>query len=338
MRVCLGPFNLLPILVLGLFAGCEANMATNEGAHEPTGDTVTSTNGNSASSDSLTTIFPSDNVDESVPAHDFTLPGIGGEFRLSAQRGEVVVLNFWAMWNEPSVEGMEAMNRIHVELGSDGIAVVGVAQDEGGLDVLRDWAVEHEVAYPLVADASQSVAQRYGEIEFLPTTVIIDRDGMIRERHTGILTHDELLDLLGPILIEEDEPLSELPVQEHADRPLPISPIEVHRMVAVGAMLVDVRSHREAVASGTAVYAEHLPLHALASQDLPANFGIPIIFFGGSEDANSAAVRALEWGYLSVYTLSGGLAAWQAAGLPVMPLAPSHGEEEPLMPTRTVIG
>lgn len=325
--------SLLPILAFLITIGCGGNETANA-------DSATRGSEASESADSLTTVIPTDDLTDAEPAHDFSLPGVSGDFSLSDHRGEIVVLNFWATWNELSVEGMDAVNQVHAELGSDGIAVVGIAQDEGGLDVIRDWAGDHSIGYPLVADASQTVARQFGEIELLPTTVIIDRQGMIREQHTGILTHDELLDLLGPILIEEDAPLSDLPALIEGEGPLFLSPLDVHVLVSQGAMLVDVRSRREVEATGTALDAEHCPLFALAPQDLPANLGVAVIFLGneGGEEAQNAADRAIDWGYPSVYVVQGGLAAWQAAGLPTEPLAPEPTEVQPVVRARSVIG
>ena len=343
MRARLGSLPFLAILAVFVAAGCtgcnKGDASTDsEASSLPEEDGASGITAESP--DSLVTVLPTDELSEATPAHDFSLPGVTGEFMLSDHLGEVVVLNFWATWNELSVDGMDALNEIHTELGADGIAVVGIAQDEGGLDVVMDWAREHTVAYPLVADASQTVAGQFGEIELLPTTVIIDREGLIREQHTGILTHDELLDLLGPILIEEDEPLSALPEAQEGEGLLSLPPIDVHVLVGEGAMLVDVRSLGEIEATGTALYAEHLPLQELALQDLPANFAVPIIFLGDANDdtVNQAAEQALDWGYASVYVVEGGLTAWQAAGLPVGPLTPIPTDEQPLVRARTVIG
>ncbi len=325
----------LPVLALFFALGCGGDRSSNSDTARRGGEADAA-----QSADSLTTVVPTDDLADAVPAHDFSLPGLAGEFSLSDHYGDVVVLNFWATWNELSVEGMDAVNEVHADLGSEGIAVVGIAQDEGGIVVVRDWAGEHSISYPLIADASQAVARQFGEIELLPTTVIIDRQGMIREQHTGILTHDELLDLLGPILIEEEEPLSNLPILKEGEGPLFLSPIDVHVLVAEGAMLVDVRSRREIEASGTALNAEHYPLHSLAPQDLPANFGVAVIFIGdeGGEEARNAANRAIEWGYPSVYVVRGGLTAWQAAGLPTGPLASEPREVQPVVRARSVIG
>ena len=340
MRTRLGLLLLSNVVLVLLTAGCGSDATT-----DLDDDRVPSEEGTSdvaaESADSLATVLPTDELAEAMPAHDFSLPGVVGEFTLSAHRGEVVVLNFWATWNELSVEGMDALNEIHSELGAEAIVVVGIAQDDDGLDVIMDWAAEHTVDYPLVADESHATAQQFGRIELLPTTVIIDREGLIREQHTGILTHDELLDLLGPILIEEEEPLSKLPALREGEGPLLLSPIDVHMLVAEGAMLVDVRSRREIEASGTAFNAEHHPLHLLAPQNLPTNFAVPIIFPGDAIDdaaADRAAKQALDWGYTSVYIVDGGLSAWRAAGLPVGPPAPIPADEQPIVSARTAIG
>lgn len=338
MRARFGLFWTPVLLVLLILAGCRSDDSLNARG-DAQEDSVGSSGMVAGSPDSLLTVFPDDLADV-VSAPDFSLPGLQGEFSLADQRGKVVVLNFWATWNELSVGGMSALDSVQTELGADGIAIVGIAQDKDGLDLVTDWAADNTVGYPLVADASQAVAREYGDIELLPTTIIVDREGFIRERHTGILTHDELLDLIGPILIEEEEPLSELPSVTEGQGPRQLSPVDVHALVANGAMLIDIRSLHELEETGTAASAEHHPLQVLVPQDLPANFGVPIIFLGDENGdlAKTAAERALDWGYASVYVVAGGLTAWRAAGLPIGPLVRTPQEDEPLFPTRTVIG
>ena len=341
MRAHVGSIPLLAVLAALVAAGCGGDVPANsDEVSMPSEDRAAGIIADSP--DSLATVLPEDELSMAMPAHDFSLQGVVGEFTLSAHRGEVVVLNFWATWNDLSVEGMDVLNAIHGEMGGDGIAIVGIAQDEGGLDVIMDWAGEHTVDYPLLADPTQAVAGQFGDMELLPATVIIDREGLVREQHTGILTHDELLDLLGPILIEEDEPLSEFPELLEGEGALMLLPTEAHFLVTEGAMLVDVRSRSEIEATGTALYAEHRPLSALAPQDLPANFAVPIIFLGDADTdvdvVDRAAQQALDWGYASVYVVEGGLTAWRAAGLPVGPLAPIPVDEEPLVRARSAIG
>ena len=280
-----------------------------------------------------------DPLSEAAPAPDFRLPGLDGDFALADQRGHIVVLNFWATWNELSQTGLAALSQIHAETADDGVMVVGVVEDERPLEAIQAWLETHPVPdFPVLADTSRAVAALFGGIELLPTTVVIDREGLIRAHHTGILSYDELLDLLGPILIEQDEPLTGLP------EPTPgivqiLLATEVPNLVADGAMLVDVRLPDDRKALGALPDAQHCPLATLVRDDLPANFAMPVIFVSGdSLDAHEAARRALDWGYVAVYIVEGGVHAWAEAGLPLRPVTPSRREPPPVLPARTVFG
>jgi cytochrome c biogenesis protein CcmG/thiol:disulfide interchange protein DsbE len=279
---------------------------------------------------------------EPAPAPDFALPGLDGDFALADQRGHVVVLNFWATWNELSVEGMGALAGLHDELADDGVVVVGIAEDEGALAALQAWAQANAPPpYPLVADPGGDVALRYGGVELLPTTVVVDRDGLVRARHIGILTEDELFGLVGPVLIEDDEPLTGAPGLP-APTPgvvRPLSAADAEALVRTGAVLVDVREEAARRTAGALPYALHRPAARLAAEDLPANFSTPLIFAddGGAASAE-AAERALGWGYTAVYLLDGGVPAWEAAGLPLEPLYPVGPDDPPVVPTHSVLG
>jgi cytochrome c biogenesis protein CcmG/thiol:disulfide interchange protein DsbE len=276
---------------------------------------------------------------EPEPAPDFALPGLDGDFALADQRGHVVVLNFWATWNELSVEGMGALAGLHAELADDGVVVVGIAEDEDALAALQAWAAAYAAPpYPLVADPGGAVARRYGGVELLPTTVVVDREGRVRARHTGILTEDELFELLGPVLIEDDEPLTALPVLTPGVVQ-PLSAADAEALVSAGAVLVDVRDAAVRQAAGALPYALHRPSALLSAQDLPANFATPLIFAdeGGTTSAEAAA-RALGWGYAAVYLLDGGVPAWEAAGLPLDPVPPVGQADLPVVPVQSVRG
>lgn len=271
------------------------------------------------------------------PAPDFSVDG----FDLANHAGDIVVLNFWATWNEASVEGMGALTDIHEELGSEGVTIAGIMLDEGGQPTLDEWQAEHTASYPLFADPDHQASSVFGSMEFLPATVIVDREGMIREQHTGKLTQDELLDLLGPILIESDEPFDDDAIMESDSLAVQtLLPEDVPNMIADGAMLVDIRTDEERDSLGLIPVAEHRPLPRLGAEDLPANYAMPVIFIGEDEDAVArAAENALDWGYASVYLVQGGTSAWQAAGLPLEAPRPIPEDEPlPMQAVQTVIG
>ena len=271
-------------------------------------------------------------------APDFTLPGVDGPFALAEQQGHVVVLTFWATWSEPSVAYLDTVAALAFEM-SDDLVAVGIAQDDGGLDALEQWADAGVTgtlpAVTLVADADHAVAHQYGDVEMLPTTVVIDREGRLRARHVGALSGDALLELMAPVLIEAEEaPVAALPASDGSAVIETLAPRAVAELVADGAALLDVRSAATVSAEGTLRYAEQRPLDTLAPTDLPANFAVPVIFLADTDEAaHAAAERAAEWGYTTVYAVGGGVAAWRAAGLPVVTAQPT-----PLPHTRGAIG
>ncbi|MBI5959523.1 MAG: redoxin domain-containing protein [Chloroflexi bacterium] len=110
-------------------------------------------------------------------APDFTLPLISGEeVSLSDYRGKVVLLNFWGVWCGACVDEMPYLQEAH-ETRDD---VVILAVDFGdSLTDLQAWIDEHDYTFPVVHDASGDVNARYG-IWGYPTTLMIDRDGLIR--------------------------------------------------------------------------------------------------------------------------------------------------------------
>src|SRR5687767_9003852 len=252
-------------------------------------------------------------VEAPTSAPEFTLVGPDGEFDMAEQRGNVVLLTFWATWSEPSVAALDTVAIVAAELAADDLVAVGVSQDEHGLEALRAWAADSvagtRVAVTLVSDSSHAVARQYGDVEMLPTTIVVDREGLVRARHVGVLSSEALLDLLAPALIEAPVPAAGPLAGVQA-----LEPGAVPELVAAGAALLDVRESSARLAEGTLQYARHRPLPALAREDLPANFAAPVIFLGGTlAEAREAAERAAEWGYAVVYAVGGGARAWRQA-------------------------
>ena len=135
-------------------------------------------------------------------APDFALPAMtGGTFRLSEQRGKVVVLNFWATWCAPCLREMPDFAALQRELGARGVVFVGVSIDEGGWDVVRPFAARVGVNYPLVLDDGR-MAERFGGTGILPTTYVIDRAGRVRIYADGAVTREDLRPILLALLAE----------------------------------------------------------------------------------------------------------------------------------------
>lgn len=132
-------------------------------------------------------------VDTSLQhAPDFALPTMRGDtFRLADQRGQVVVLNFWATWCPPCLKEMPMFIEMQREFEDDGLQFVGVSMDQKGFDAVRPFAQKMGVNYPLVVDDG-SVAPMYGGVRALPTTFLIGPEGKVHGYAPGLLTESVL--------------------------------------------------------------------------------------------------------------------------------------------------
>jgi peroxiredoxin len=123
-------------------------------------------------------------VTASASAPDFTLPMLsGGNLRLLEQRGQVVMLNFWASWCAPCRREMPHLDRIYRKYRPSGFVLLGVNVDEDprNAEEVRDRLALH---FPVLLDGARRVSREYG-LAAMPSTVLIDRDGRVRQRHAG---------------------------------------------------------------------------------------------------------------------------------------------------------
>ena len=119
-----------------------------------------------------------------APAPDFTLPSAAGpNLRLQEQRGQVVMLNFWATWCGPCRREMPELNRIYGKYHAAGFVLLGVNVDQDQANA-RGVASKLGVRFPVLFDAKQSVSRLY-DLSTMPSTVLIDRDGRVRYVHQG---------------------------------------------------------------------------------------------------------------------------------------------------------
>jgi len=127
-----------------------------------------------------------------VSAPDFQLTSLDGkQVKLSDFRGKAVLLNFWATWCSPCKVEMPWFVDLQKKYGSDGLVVIGVAMDDTDTPKIARFASEMGVNYPVLL-GTDKVSEDYGNVEFLPTTFYIDRDGKIVGKGTGLLGRDEV--------------------------------------------------------------------------------------------------------------------------------------------------
>lgn len=138
--------------------------------------------------------------DDLQQAPDFALPTLDGDtFRLSEHRGKVVVLNFWATWCAPCRHEIPDFIALQRELGDAGVQFAGVSLDEEGFDIVRPYAEEMGINYPIVHDDGE-VATQYGGIRVVPTTFLIGPEGKVHGYAPGMVTEDVLRPQLEELL------------------------------------------------------------------------------------------------------------------------------------------
>ena len=124
-------------------------------------------------------------ADVGQKAPRFTLPDLAGKpVRLDDFLGKkAVLINFWATWCEPCREEMPTLERLSVERRAS-LAVLGVSLDGVGRDRVRAFVRELGVTFPILLDPGATVARQY-RIRALPTSYIVDREGVVRYREIG---------------------------------------------------------------------------------------------------------------------------------------------------------
>jgi cytochrome c biogenesis protein CcmG/thiol:disulfide interchange protein DsbE len=133
-------------------------------------------------------------------APDFTLVAPdGSEMSLTDLRGKVVLLNFWATWCPPCRAEMPALNTLQREYGAEhDFVVVGVNLEESREQV-EAFARDFKISFPLLLDSSGKVTTESFAVRTLPASVVIDRQGYIRDTWAGELPNQAIVTRLERI-------------------------------------------------------------------------------------------------------------------------------------------
>jgi peroxiredoxin len=117
----------------------------------------------------------------------------GRQFRPSDYRGKVLLVNFWAAWCAPCAEEIPQFVAMQDKYRDQGLQIVGISVEDIESQ-LRAFCIRNHVNYPVVP-GNQTIADSFGGVLGLPTTVLIGRDGAIYRKYSGatdfsILEHD----------------------------------------------------------------------------------------------------------------------------------------------------
>jgi peroxiredoxin len=117
---------------------------------------------------------------------DFTVKQLdGADVKLSAYKGKVVLLNFWATWCGPCKAEIPGFVELQAKYKND-LVILGFSVDDPA-DKARQFAQEYKINYPvLLGEGREDVQDAYGPIWGIPASFIISRDGRVCRKHPGI--------------------------------------------------------------------------------------------------------------------------------------------------------
>jgi len=134
------------------------------------------------------------------PAPPLTATELDGhEFDLAAERGKVVIVNFWATWCSPCRKEMPALDAFYKRYHPDGLEMIGLSADSPHADVVK---VMKSLSYP-VAMLDDAKINGFGTPDQIPTTWVIGRDGVVRAEFTPDkleVTEKSLAETILPLL------------------------------------------------------------------------------------------------------------------------------------------
>lgn len=109
-------------------------------------------------------------------------------------RGNVILINFWATWCVPCRREIPYLIEINNELSNDSFTLIGISVDNASdIEKVNMFIDEQNINYPNILDDGR-LARQFGDIRAIPTTLILDRNGQVRETIIGIRTKEQFME------------------------------------------------------------------------------------------------------------------------------------------------
>ena len=140
-------------------------------------------------------------LQEGNRAPDFTLQTLDGvEMKLSDMLGKLVFLNFWTTWCPPCKAEVPHLQEFYEEQKDNNVEVIAVnlTTSEKKADNVGEFVKEYGLTFPVLLDNKGDVADTY-QILTIPTTYVIDTQGIVRKRIVGPLDKEQMVKLIGSL-------------------------------------------------------------------------------------------------------------------------------------------
>lgn len=130
-------------------------------------------------------------------APQFSLSDTNGrQLDLATFRGRVVIVNFWATWCPPCRQEMPLFQNVYLQNYKQlYVLAVNVEEPSG---VVSNFLANRHITFPVLLDSDGDVSALY-RVTALPTTYIIDQEGIIRFTHVGLMSESQLKKYLSDL-------------------------------------------------------------------------------------------------------------------------------------------
>jgi peroxiredoxin len=140
-------------------------------------------------------IATEEGIEVGMVAPDFELENLNGEkVKLSNYRGQTVVVNFWASWCPPCKAEMPHMQDFHEDNKGVKILAINITSQEQNQQTVKDFINNKGYTFPVLLEGESKLSKIYKAVT-IPTTYIIDQNGVIKHRMVGPMSKEMLLQL-----------------------------------------------------------------------------------------------------------------------------------------------
>lgn len=125
----------------------------------------------------------------------------GGSITPADFSGKTLLINFWATWCSPCRQEMPMLMDLQRQYGSDGLQIVGIALDDAR--TASSFVETFGITYPILVGLEDvfAASAAYGNEEgVLPYSVLVDKKGIVRWQHAGIIREEKITSLLSDLL------------------------------------------------------------------------------------------------------------------------------------------
>lgn len=143
-------------------------------------------------------VFTQNKQEDKAPK--ITLKDINGKtVRLSDFKGKVILLNFWATWCPPCRAEIPELIKWQNEYQNQGLQIIGITFPPTNRAKVRSFVRQNEINYPILFGSKKNKSL-FTSAETMPFSVVIDKDGNIKERIEGIIFAEEFDEKVKPLL------------------------------------------------------------------------------------------------------------------------------------------